>query len=104
MLTKIETTRLLKHNASATVLVNEGDRRHSYQMTIPAGDPRGEGSLGWRLNYGSEQPQRTDVMAAISIMDSYEYLLSGHITAEEAINRLRCLRREYKNQFTNCDS
>lgn len=99
-MTKIETTRLLKHNASTTVLVNEGDRNHSYQMTIPAGDPNGDGSLVWRLNYGSEPPDRKDVMAAISIMDSYEYLLSDCITANEAINRLRCLRREYRNQFS----
>ncbi|WP_297842979.1 hypothetical protein [uncultured Roseibium sp.] len=99
MLTKIKTTRLLKHKNSTTVLVNEGDNLHEYQMSIPAGDPDGEGSLGWRLNYHGK-PLRADVMAAISIMESYEYLLSESITADEAINRLRCLRREYKNQFS----
>lgn len=100
MLTKIKTTRLLKHKNSTTVLVNEGDNLHEYQMSIPAGDPDGQGSLGWRLTY-HDAPAKADMMAAASIMESYEYLLSDCITANEAINRLRRLRREYKNQFSN---
>jgi hypothetical protein len=103
MLTEIKSTRLIKMSASTAVLINEGDRSQSYQMTIPAIGT--DGSLSWRLNYGGE-PSRSDLHAAISIMDSYEYLLSSNITTNEAINRLRCLRREYKRlieEQRSCD-
>jgi hypothetical protein len=97
VLEKINSTRLIKSVGITRVLVNDSDREHSYQMSIPAGDPTGDGSLGWRLNYGGE-PTLNDLHSAISIMESYEYLLSSGITTAEAINRLRCLRREYQRQ------
>lgn len=94
--TKIEATRLLPMSWDTAVLVNEHDRMHSYQMTIPARAHGDETTLGWVLNYG--RPERQHLHSAISIMDSYRYLLSVDITTEEAINRLRCLRREYQSQ------
>lgn len=94
--TKIETARLIPMAWDTAVMVNERDSMHSYQMTIPARAHEDETTLGWVLNYGS--PDRAQLHAAISIMDSYRYLLSANITAEEAINRLRCLRREYQSQ------
>jgi len=96
VITEIKSTRLLKMPASTTVIVNDGDPQHSYQMTIPAVE--NDGSLSWRLNYGGE-PSRSDLHSAISILETFEYLLSSHIPQSEAINRLRCLRREYQQQF-----
>lgn len=100
-ITPINSTRLLKMRADTEVIVNDEDRMHRYQMSIPAGDPTGDGSLGWRLTYCT--PDRRDLMAAVSIMESYEYLLSDSITTAEAINRLRCLRRAYQRQHAGRD-
>jgi len=95
-ITKIETTRLIQMTWDTAVLVNEHDRMHSYQMTIPARPQDDDTTLGWVLNYG--KPDRRQLHAAISVMESYCYLLSAEITTGEAINRLRCLRREYQSQ------
>lgn len=96
MITKIETTRLIPMTWDTAVLVNEGDRQHSYQMTIPARPHEDGTTLGWVLNYGA--PNHRHLSAAISIMESYRYLLSAGVTSEEAINRLRRLRKEYQSQ------
>jgi len=49
-----------------------------------------DGDIGWRMNYGgaAEQLKHT----AISLIASYDYLLSNEITGGEAISRLRLLR------------
>lgn len=94
--TKIETTRLLPMTWDTAVLVNEHDRMHSYQMTIPARAHPDGTTLGWLLNYGN--PDKSALCSAISVMETYRYLLSADITASEAMNRLRCLRREYQSQ------
>ncbi|MBV48210.1 MAG: hypothetical protein CMN10_06570 [Roseobacter sp.] len=91
------TTRNLVMSNSTAVLFNEHDSRLSFQMSIPRGDPDGNGSLGWRFVWGT--PNEKDKLAAVSIMESYEYLLSEHITADEACSRLRSLRRAYREQF-----
>ena len=101
--TPIKSTRLIKTHGCTTVMVNEGDPNNSYGMSIPAGDPDDNGSLGWRLVY-QPSPCREDMHCAVSIMESYEYLLSGNIPASEAINRLRCLRRAYREQFEGATS
>lgn len=96
MQTKIEQTRRLQLPWDTCVIVNDHDRPRSYQMTIPA-RPQADGtSLMWLLRYG--EPDLKQRLSACSIIESYEYLLSEDMTAGEAINRLRCLRREYRTQ------
>ena len=94
--TKIETTRLIPMTWCTAVMVNEHDRRYSYQMTIPARAQDDGTTLDWGMNYGT--PDKIQLHAAISIINSYRYLLSAEITTGEAINRLRYLRREYQSQ------
>ena len=95
-ITKIDHTRLIPMAWDTAVMVNENDRMRSYQMTIPARAHDDGTTLEWLLNYGN--PEIKHRLAAISTMESYRYLLSADITTEEAINRLRCLRREYQSQ------
>ena len=95
-ITKIDQTRLIPMAWDTAVLVIENDRMRSYQMTVPARAQEDGTTLEWLLNYG--KPHRQHLHAAISTMESYRYLLSANITTEEAINRLRCLRREYQSQ------
>jgi len=96
-ITPITKTRQLKHKWSTTVLVNEDDSYQCYQMSMPA-KPLGDGtSLNWRMVHS--QPTREELLTASSIIDSYQYLLCAGITQAEAINRLKCLRKEYKQQF-----
>lgn len=97
MQTKIETARQIIGKGATTVLINEASREHSYQMSIPTRDLAGDGNLCWRLIHHQSLDQR-DIGCAVSIIESYEYLLSGAIPATEAIERLRCLRREYQRQ------
>lgn len=58
-------------------------------MTIV--DPRSfeDGGVEWRLRYGSPEAVR---YTAASLVESYDYLLSGEISTKEAIRRLRLLR------------
>lgn len=97
-MTEIKTTRQLNHDWFTTVLINEDDRMHSYQMSIPAKPLEDDTTLGWVMIYGN--PDKGQRMAAQSIMSSFEYLLSGSINQTEAINRLRCLRREHKKLYS----
>lgn len=48
-----------------------------------------DGGVGWRLNYGNHESVRH---SAISLIESYEYLISDEITMQEATRRLRMLR------------
>lgn len=92
----IKTTRQIITAWDTYVIVNEGDRQHSYQMTIPA-KPQPDGTtLDWAIRYTNQT--REQELCALSIMGSYQYLLSANISSEEAINRLRMLRREYQSQ------
>lgn len=92
----ISTTRQIVTSWGTYVMVNENDRRRSYQMSIPA-KPQADGTtLDWVIRYSNQT--REQELCALSIMDSYQYLLSANITTEEAINRLRMLRREYQSQ------
>lgn len=54
-------------------------------------DPRSfeDGGIGWTLRYGDPGGVR---YTAASLIDSYDYLLSGEITMQEATRRLRLLR------------
>lgn len=69
-----------------TAEINCGDGAF---MTIV--DPRSfeDGGIGWKLRYGNPDDVR---YTAASLIDSYDYLLSGEITMREAIRRLRLLR------------
>ncbi|HEY9219571.1 MAG TPA: hypothetical protein VIO94_16100 [Phenylobacterium sp.] len=53
-------------------------------------DPTADPSVGWTLNWGD--PEVVSITAA-SVLYSYAYLLSDHITTSEAIRRLRILRQ-----------
>lgn len=55
-------------------------------------DPRSfeDGGLEWTMRYGNPETVR---YSAASIIDSYDYLLSDHITLTEATRRLRILRQ-----------
>lgn len=69
-----------------TAEINCGDGAF---MTIV--DPRSfeDGGVGWKLRYGNPDGVRH---TAASLIDSYDYLLSGEITMKEATRRLRLLR------------
>jgi len=49
-----------------------------------------DGGIEWRLRYGNPEEVR---FIAASVVDSYDYLLSGHISQKEAERRLRLLRQ-----------
>lgn len=56
-------------------------------------DPRSfdDGGLEWAMRYGADvEPIRYTVA---SLLASYDYLLCGYITTDEAIRRLRLMRR-----------
>lgn len=54
-------------------------------------DPRSfeDGGLAWRLTYGEAEPIKH---TAVSVVDSYDYLLSDEITEKEAARRLTLMR------------
>ncbi len=52
-------------------------------------NPYAEDSVEWGLRYGNADRMKH---VAASVIESYDYLLSAHITANEAIRRLRLLR------------
>ena len=55
-------------------------------------DPRSfeVGGVEWRLRYGNPEQVR---FAAATLVESYDYLLSGEITQKEAERRLRLMRQ-----------
>ena len=69
-------------------------------LEVPCGDgavmsivhPRSleDGGIEWRLRYGNPEEVR---FIAASLIESYDYLLSGHINQKEAESRLRLLRQ-----------
>lgn len=79
--------------ANLTIEVDCGDGAF---MTIA--DPRSfeDGGVGWRLLYGNPERVR---LAAASLIESYDYLLSGEITQKEAERRLRLLRQVRRATF-----
>ena len=54
-------------------------------VSLPGADPH----LEWSLRYGDPVAVR---FVAASVVESFDYLLSGHITMAEATRRLRLLR------------
>lgn len=58
-------------------------------MSIMHPRPTDDSGLTWRLLYGDTHQYRA---IAVSVLDSYDYLLWSEITQEEAIRRLRLLR------------
>jgi hypothetical protein len=58
-------------------------------MTIQNPQSFIDGGVGWKLNYGNTEGVKH---AAISLMQSYDYLISSEITMKEATSRLRMLR------------
>lgn len=52
-----------------------------------------DGGPGWHLTWGNVEGVR---YTAASLLDSYDYLLSGAITMAEATRRLRLLRNARK--------
>lgn len=76
---------LTAHPADGTVArASYGDDWH---MTLK--DPTAETGLVWIMRYGNVESVRYTVA---SILESYDYLLSGDITHAEAVKRLRMLR------------
>jgi len=73
----------------ATVHLGDG----AYMSIV---DPKSHenGGAEWVLRYGDPEAIRYSVASAIS---SYEYLLSGAITAKEAERRLRIMRQVYRD-------
>jgi hypothetical protein len=57
-----------------------------------------DGGLAWRLTWGDAHKVR---YVAASVIESYDYLLSPHLTMREATDRLRKLRAARKHL---CDS
>jgi hypothetical protein len=49
-----------------------------------------DGGPGWVMRYGDPAGIR---YAVASLLDSYDYLLSGHISMTEATRRLRLMRK-----------
>lgn len=47
------------------------------------------GGVEWRLRYGSCEEVKYE---AASLIESYDYLLSDHISTTEAIRRIRLMR------------
>ena len=56
------------------------------------------GGIEWQMRYGD--PVKCRFISA-SLLSSYEYLLSQHITTKSAIEKLREMRKAYKEQ--RCD-
>lgn len=63
-------------------------------MTIPNPMSGHHGSVGWHLTWGNVHGVR---FAARSLIESYQYLLSGSINMKEAAHRLRLLRNARRN-------
>lgn len=62
--------------------------------TIPNPQSYADGGIGWRLSYGNVESIR---YMAVSLLDSYDYLLSGNINMKEATRRLRLMRNAYRD-------
>lgn len=62
--------------------------------TIPNPMAGHHGSAGWHLTWGNVQPV---ALTARSMIESYEYLISGSINMKEATHRLRLLRGAYRS-------
>lgn len=76
---------LSAHPADGTVAhASYGDGWH---MTFK--DPTAPTGLVWTMTWGDPESVRYTVA---SVMESYDYLLSGDITHAEAVKRLRMLR------------
>lgn len=52
-------------------------------------NPWHDSGIEWQLRYGAADTVR---YCAASLISSYDYLLSSHITTKEAIQRLRIMR------------
>lgn len=75
-----------EENAFLSMLYRDVEVGDGAIMTIPHGE------IVWQLTYG--KPERVKYQAG-SLIESYRYLLSGHITTKEAIRRLRLMRAAY---------
>jgi hypothetical protein len=58
-------------------------------MSIPLATDPEELHMEWVCRYGNIEEHRFSIA---SVIESYEYLLSDYITADEAIRRLRLMR------------
>lgn len=67
-----------------TAQVHVGDGAYSSIM-----NPHHDGGAEWMLRYGNPEVVR---FTAASLIESYDYLLSGSINTKEAARRLRLLR------------
>ena len=59
-------------------------------VSLPGCDPH----LEWSLRYGNPEAVR---FSAAAVVESFDYLLSGHINMAEATRRLRILRAAVRN-------
>jgi hypothetical protein len=82
----------LKHVADGMVaMVEIGD---GAVMTIPNPMSGHHGSVGWHLTWGNVHGVK---QTAVSLIESYKYLLSGSINMTEATSRLRLMRNAYRS-------
>lgn len=65
-------------------------------MTIENPASFEDGGMSWRMRYGSPDSKEDIKYQVSSTLDSYDYLLSGHINQKEAIRRLKLLRKARK--------
>lgn len=78
----------MKHPADGmTAQVPVGD---GAVMTIINPNSFEDGGAEWVMRYGNPESIRYTVA---SLLSSYDYLLSGEITGQEAIRRLRMIRQ-----------
>lgn len=75
---------------SAQVHVGDGA---FMSIVHPTADP----SIGWLLTWADAEVVR---FVAASLIDSYNYLLSGEINTTEAIRRLRIMRNARRQALT----
>ena len=92
-MTEIKDSRLVKHQVSCSIYINESDKPNSYMMSVPQVGV----SINDQLRYAHDKSLA--INAATSIISSYEHILSSMVDEDEAIRRLLVLRKEYQSQY-----
>lgn len=92
------------------------DPQNHFFMTVEVGEgavhfianPNADPHLEWVLRYGRKfgtEEQRAEVlgraeMAAATVLDGFDYLLSDNINMKEATRRLRLMRTAHRTAIT----
>ena len=87
-------------NAPYTLTVAVGEGAVHF-IANPVADPHVE----WMLRYGSadglSNPRNSAKLAAASVLNGFDYLISRHISMKEATRRLRLLRAARRSAEAN---